>query len=189
MMNINFWRIRLAVFGLAFIFAVLTVNISRMFPANKSAENITANYQNQEIVKVKNESKKQGGGTSGLSGRKSQCWENCRVCKCEDESPNVRPKKDKPENSANSKPLKITYKPHPKYTEEARNNNIQGNIRLRVTFLPNGKIGSVSEVAGLPFGLTEGAIEAAKKIKFKPQTHNGKPVAVTRVVAYTFSIY
>ena len=88
-----------------------------------------------------------------------------------------------------SKALNITYKPKPKYTDEARQKNITGNVRVRVTFLPSGQIGSVSPVSNLGYGLTEQAIAAAKQMKFEPQMQNGRPVPVTKVVVFTFTIY
>lgn len=88
-----------------------------------------------------------------------------------------------------SKGLNITFKPKPKYTDEARQNNITGNVRVRVTFLANGSIGSVSPVSNLGYGLTEQAIAAAKQMRFEPQMQNGRPVAVTKVVVFNFTIY
>jgi TonB family protein len=88
-----------------------------------------------------------------------------------------------------SKPLNITYKPKPKYTDEARQKNITGNVRVRVTFLPSGQIGSVTPVSNLGYGLTEQAIAAARQMRFEPEIKNGRPVAVTRVVVFNFTIY
>lgn len=96
---------------------------------------------------------------------------------------------DKNKQNTRSSALHLILKPKPKYTDEARENNISGDVRMRVTFLPNGAIGSVSPVTNLPYGLTEQAIEAAKKMAFLPQRQNDIKVAVTRVVVYTFSIY
>lgn len=87
------------------------------------------------------------------------------------------------------KKLKILSKPMALYTEEARNNNIQGSVVLRVTFLSNGKIGKVSAVTSLPYGLAEKAVEAAQKIKFEPMLIDGKAGAVTKSVQYNFTIY
>lgn len=87
-----------------------------------------------------------------------------------------------------SKPLNITYKPRPPYTDQAREEGIEGKVRVRVTFLANGEIGSVVPVAALPFGLTEQAIAAARKMKFEPQMHDGVPVSVTKVVVFSFVI-
>lgn len=83
----------------------------------------------------------------------------------------------------------ITSKPRPNYTDEARTNNVQGTVRLRVTFLASGQIGSVSPVTTLPHGLTEQAIAAARNIRFEPMKVNGVPQNVTKQVEYTFSIY
>lgn len=85
--------------------------------------------------------------------------------------------------------LMIVSKPRPGYTDDARINNVQGTVKLRVEFLASGRIGSVEPVHGLPDGLTEQAIEAARRIQFRPKQENGKPVTVTRQIEYTFSIY
>ncbi|HTH52197.1 MAG TPA: TonB family protein [Pyrinomonadaceae bacterium] len=85
--------------------------------------------------------------------------------------------------------IKILSKPRPGYTDAARQNNIQGTVILRVTFLASGGIGGVSAVKGLPNGLTEQAIAAAKRISFQPATVNGVPQTVTKQIEYSFSIY
>ncbi len=101
----------------------------------------------------------------------------------------VVPEPKEPPPAGPSKELQITFKPKPKYTDEARQNNITGNVRVRVTFLPSGQIGSVAPVSNLGYGLTEQAIAAAKGIRFEPKMQNGRPVAVTKVVVFTFTIY
>lgn len=88
-----------------------------------------------------------------------------------------------------TKALAITGKPRPNYTDAARQNNVQGTVTLRVTFNANGTIGSVTPVNSLPYGLTEQAISAAKRMTFQPATKNGQPYAVTKQVAFTFTIY
>lgn len=85
--------------------------------------------------------------------------------------------------------LTIVSKPAPRYTDAARQGNVQGTVTLRVTFNANGGIGSVTPVNSLPSGLTEQAIIAAKKLTFLPATKNGKKYSVTKMVAYTFTIY
>lgn len=85
--------------------------------------------------------------------------------------------------------VKILSKPRANYTPEARTNNIQGKVVLRVTFGANGAIGAISVINGLPDGLTEAAKEAAKGIKFKPATRGGVPYSVSKPVEYTFTIY
>lgn len=85
--------------------------------------------------------------------------------------------------------LRILGKPKPSYTDSARQNQIQGTVILRVTFLASGAIGSISAVKGLPNGLTEQAIAAARSIRFEPAKRDGVGQAVTKQVEYTFSIY
>ncbi len=66
---------------------------------------------------------------------------------------------------------------------------VTGVVRVRVAFLSTGQIGGVAVVSGLPYGITEKAIEAAKKIKFIPARKNGVQVSINKVVAYNFSLY
>jgi hypothetical protein len=88
------------------------------------------------------------------------------------------------------KPLKIISMPKASWTKEALSAaNLQGIARLRVTFLDCGKIGKIQPVSRLPYGLTENAVEAAKKIRFEPAMKNGKPVTVAKVVEYPFTLY
>ncbi len=86
-------------------------------------------------------------------------------------------------------PLKITSKPRAIYTDQARQNQVQGTVVLRVTFKKDGSIGNIKIVKGLPDGLTQNTIEAAKKIRFEPAIKKGKPFSVTKNIEYTFTIY
>jgi TonB family protein len=88
-----------------------------------------------------------------------------------------------------TQPMKITSKPKALYTDAGRQNQVQGTVTLRVTFLASGQIGSIAPVSGLPYGLTEQAISAARSIRFEPQMVNGSPVSVTKQVQYSFTIY
>lgn len=85
--------------------------------------------------------------------------------------------------------MKIVSKPRANYTDTARQNQVQGTVTLRVTFLASGQIGSIAPVSGLPYGLTEQAIAAARSIKFEPQMVNGSAISVTKQVQYSFTIY
>lgn len=87
------------------------------------------------------------------------------------------------------KPLNLILKPMASYTDAARRANIQGTVRLRVTFAANGGIGKIDVISELPYGLTEQAVAAAGKIFFIPANRNGKPIAVVKIVEYSFSIY
>ncbi|HEU0179804.1 MAG TPA: TonB family protein [Blastocatellia bacterium] len=78
----------------------------------------------------------------------------------------------------------------PEYTDAARKNRVEGDVRLMVIFRSNGKIGQIEVIEGLPDGLTDKAIEIAKELKFKPATfsNSNKPVNVWSEVAITFKL-
>ena len=88
-----------------------------------------------------------------------------------------------------SEALKILSKPSPKYTDAARQNQVTGAVTLKITFSASGQIGSVVTVSGLPYGLTEQAIAAAKQIRFEPAKKGGVPVSVSKTVTFNFTIY
>jgi TonB family protein len=83
----------------------------------------------------------------------------------------------------------ILYREKAKYTEEARQNKIQGTVVLQVVFNVNGSITDIRVVRSLPDGLTEKAIEAARKIRFNPAVKNGTPVSVRGQLEFTFNLY
>jgi hypothetical protein len=85
--------------------------------------------------------------------------------------------------------LRITSSPKPGYSDLARSYSITGTVRLRVTFLADGKIGNITPITRLPMGLTNQAINAAKGITFEPKIFDGIPQTVTKVIAYSFTIY
>lgn len=85
--------------------------------------------------------------------------------------------------------LKIISKPKATYTDAARQNQVQGSVTLRITFLANGSIGSITPVSGLGYGLTEQAIAAARRIQFEPAKSNGVAQTVTKTFQYGFTIY
>ena len=88
-----------------------------------------------------------------------------------------------------SDPYRTISQPKARYTEVARKAEVQGAVRLKITLLANGNVGSVVTVTELPGGLTEKAIEAAKRIVFLPKRVNGIPVSVVVTREYTFTLY
>jgi TonB family protein len=77
--------------------------------------------------------------------------------------------------AVDSKPVPLN-RIKPNYTEEGRRNKVQGAVILRVFVDEKGNVESARVVQGLPDGLNEEAIIAAKKLKFKPAMKDGKPV-------------
>ena len=83
----------------------------------------------------------------------------------------------------------IMFKREPGYTEEARRANISGVVRLRAVLASNGQVEHIIVIRGLPGGLTEKAIAAARQIRFTPATLNGRPVSQFILSEYNFNIY
>lgn len=82
----------------------------------------------------------------------------------------------------------ILYREKAQYTQEARDNRVEGFVVLRVVFGVDGQISGVRVIRGLPHGLTQNAIEAAKKIRFEPAMKNGQPVSVSGTLEYNFRL-
>ncbi len=88
----------------------------------------------------------------------------------------------------NSK-ARVLSKPEPTYTEAARKNQITGTVVLRAVFSSSGSVTNIHAVSGLPDGLTERAIAAAKQIRFTPATKDGRPVSMWMELQYNFNLY
>jgi TonB family protein len=86
------------------------------------------------------------------------------------------------------KKVSVKKKPEPSYTKEARAHGVEGTVVLRCVFTSTGQVTNIHVVAGLPDGLTESAIEAAKKIKFIPATKDGHPVSMWMELQYNFHL-
>ncbi len=80
-------------------------------------------------------------------------------------------------------PLKILAKPHASYTDNSR----QGTVQLLVALLADGKIGNILMMKPTGSSLDQAAVEAARQIKFTPESKNGNPVTVVRLFEYIFS--
>ncbi|HXG66383.1 MAG TPA: energy transducer TonB [Blastocatellia bacterium] len=90
--------------------------------------------------------------------------------------------------TVDSKP-EMLNRVRPEYTEEARNNKVSGDVLVRVLIGEDGTVKTANVIRGLPGGLNEKAVEAARKTKFKPAMKDGKPVAYSMVLRITFDIY
>ena len=81
---------------------------------------------------------------------------------------------------------RILDKPKARYTDEARKNEVIGSVILRALLARNGTVVNISVVMGLPYGLTQQAIAAAREIKFIPAMKEGKPVSMWMQLLYEF---
>jgi TonB family protein len=84
---------------------------------------------------------------------------------------------------------RLISKPEPQYTEDARKNQVTGTVVLKVVFASNGSVQNIRTVSGLPYGLTDRAIAAARQIKFVPATKDGHQVSMWMQLEYNFNLY
>lgn len=88
-----------------------------------------------------------------------------------------------------SSKARVLSKPEPQYTEDARKNQVTGTVVLRAVFTSGGQVTNIRAVSGLPYGLTERAIAAARNIKFVPATKDGHTVSMYIQLEYNFNLY
>jgi TonB family protein len=84
--------------------------------------------------------------------------------------------------------LEVLSKPPVRYTAEARQLKVEGDVVLRVTFLASGQVVVQSVVHGLGHGLDEEARRVAEQIHFHPATRDGHPVDITTTITITFQL-
>jgi TonB family protein len=84
---------------------------------------------------------------------------------------------------------RILARPEPQYTEEARKNQVSGTVVLRAVFSSGGQVTNIRTVSGLPYGLTERAIAAARQIRFSPAMKDGRAVSQYIQIEYNFNLY
>ena len=94
-----------------------------------------------------------------------------------------------PSKTPNPDLMVVITRPKPGYTDLARRRMEQGKVVLRATFQANGMVGNIEVKESLKFGLTEAAIDAARKMAFLPARRNGVPVNTIKTVEYAFYIY
>jgi TonB family protein len=85
-------------------------------------------------------------------------------------------------------PLEILFKPAPAYTEEARALKIEGDVLLEVEFTASSEVHVVRVVRGLGHGLDEAAVDAARRIRFKPAQSARRPVDFKTTVHIVFRL-
>ena len=85
-----------------------------------------------------------------------------------------------PQKPTGFSPFTWTYRPTPIVTPEAQANKVSGTVLLRATFNSSGVITDIEVVNPVPY-MTDSAIEALRRSKFRPATVNGRPVTLVRV--------
>lgn len=83
----------------------------------------------------------------------------------------------------------VVTRAEPQYSEEARQNQVSGTVVIRAVLSASGKVTHVRAVSGLPYGLTERAVVAARQIKFLPAIKDGQFVSQYIQIEYNFNLY
>ncbi len=85
-------------------------------------------------------------------------------------------------------PPRVLHRVEPRYTETARKIRVEGVVVLSLLIDTGGRVADVTVLRGLPFGLTENAVSAARQWQFEPCTFNGDPVNVRYTLTVRFRI-
>lgn len=82
----------------------------------------------------------------------------------------------------------VVLKPEAIYTEEARNNSIEGVVKLSGVLTRDGKVSDVSVIQALPYGLTENALKAMRSLIFLPARKDDRYVSQKITIEYAFTL-
>jgi len=88
-----------------------------------------------------------------------------------------------------ARPAFVVSRPEPFYTEAARFNQVVGKVVLTAVLSSSGKVTDIKVIRGLKEGLTEGAVDTARKIKFIPALKDRKLVSQHIQLEYYFNLY
>jgi TonB family protein len=86
-----------------------------------------------------------------------------------------------------TRPEKL-HAPPPLYPEAARRARITGAVIIECLIDRNGTVRETTVLKGLPLGVTEAALDAVAKWRFKPSTLNGNPVEVIYMLTVNFNL-
>lgn len=84
---------------------------------------------------------------------------------------------------------RVVYAQDPEFSEEARQQRVEGTVVLGITVTSEGKATQIRVVRSLGYGLDEKAIEAVRNWKFRPGTKDGQPVSVMIAVEASSHLY
>ena len=88
-----------------------------------------------------------------------------------------------------SRRVKILSYPQPEMPNHRRANEVNGTVILKVVACGNGKITDIEVVNKQPYGLTEEAVKAARKVRFRPAEKDGQLVSQWVRFEYNFRTY
>lgn len=81
----------------------------------------------------------------------------------------------------------MVKKVQPEYPAEARQNNIQGTVKIQVIIQKDGSVTVQNVVEGNPI-LSPAAIKAVKQWRYEPTLFDGKPLDVQTTIEVNFTL-
>lgn len=136
------------------------------------------------VVGISMSSTTAAGGFAVQVGNTTYGKASDKVVDAADVKPYVAPKYAPP-GGADTEPQILGEVKIP-YPEEAKKNEIEGSVRLKVTLDAEGAVQTVAVISGPGYGLNEAARDALRRFRFKPATKGGENVGYTFVYTYTF---
>jgi TonB family protein len=85
-------------------------------------------------------------------------------------------------------PAVLRSKVSPVYPEEARRAGIQGSVILEVAIDAAGRVTEVQVVRGLPYGVSESAVEAVRRWHYRPARGTAGPVPSRKTVRVLYTL-
>jgi TonB family protein len=81
----------------------------------------------------------------------------------------------------------LLRKVHPVYPAEARDNHIEGAVRMQAEIGKTGDVETLELIEG-PIELAVSAVTAVRQWKFRPYIQNGEPVPFSTVVVISYTL-
>jgi len=88
-------------------------------------------------------------------------------------------------NPDQSRPMRIVDRVQPNYPDEARRQHIEGQIVLHALIGIDGAVKELTVISG-PQELTQSALEAVKRWRYRPSLLNGNPLEVDTTITVNF---
>lgn len=168
------------------VFAILVLSTSAFSQSGRRGQAIVVPVPPPEVVEPETPPA-QPTSTAPVTAQKNedyQCTEDGSLARILDSADEVKADTSRKPDT----PAQILAKPPPSYTKEARRSGVQGQVILKVLLSSEGEISRIRVHRGLPSGLTENAIRAACKIRFKPAMDGGQAVSRWVTVEYVFRL-
>ena len=163
--------------------AILSLTGSAYSQSGRRGQTIATPVPTPEIVEPKTPVATSAAPVTAQKNEDYRCTDDGSLARILESEPEEKVETRKPDT-----PAQILSKPQPSYTREARRNGVQGQVVLKVLLSSEGEISRIRIHRGLPAGLTENAIHAACKIKFKPAMNAGQTVSRWVTVQYVFRL-